>query len=155
MSDKVCKNILHFKTNIIQEKKSRIRYNVLFVIMTNLHFMYLLRKRSTTKMCCDLQTHTKVIAIINVLLTGLEIKRTISEISLAVESNDAKEKIIALVYALVDTLWGLAAVLCLVGAFKKNRVFFIPFIIVQSINILSFFILSLLIIFLGLSLIHI
>jgi len=100
-------------------------------------------------MCCDLQTHTKVIAIINLLVTGLGIKKAISQIRFAVESNVAEAKTIAVVSVLSNTIWALAVILCLVGAFKRKRYFLIPFMVGQSISILIFLILSLLIIILG------
>ena len=108
-----------------------------------------MKKPSTTKMCCGLQTHTKVIAIINLLGIGSVATKVVSHVRLAFETDITEVKILAIVNVLSNIFWALAVILCLVGAIKRKRFFLIPFMVGQSISILICSIMCLLIMILG------
>ena len=95
-----------------------------------------MKKPPTIKMCCNLQNHTKVIALISLLSALLGFKDTISQIGFAGDSNVAESKTTALVSVLCSTVWVLAVCLCLHGAIKRKRFFLIPFMVGLSIAIL-------------------
>ena len=108
-----------------------------------------MKKLSTTKMCCGLQTHTKVIAIINLIGIGLGATKVVSHVRFAFETNISEAKALAIVNVLSNAFWAVAVILCLVGAIKRKRFFLIPFMVGQSISILICSIACLLIMILG------
>ena len=99
-------------------------------------------------MCCNLQTHTKVIASICLVLTGLGALNLIGtfgafssgyntiDVDLIYGGNVA---VAITVQILIFTSWIASDVCCLVGAIKNNKCLLIPFMIKMSLTILLFF----------------
>jgi len=99
-------------------------------------------------MCCNLQTHTKVIASICLVLTGLgalNLIGTFGAFSSGHNTIDANliyggsVAIAIIVQILIYTSWIASDVCCLVGAIKNNKCLLIPFMIKMSLTILLFF----------------
>ena len=99
-------------------------------------------------MCCNLQTHTKVIASICLVLTGLgalNLIDTFGATSSGYNTIDAdliyggSVTVAITVQILIYTSWIASDVCCLVGAIKNNKCLLIPFMIKMSLTILIFF----------------
>ena len=112
-----------------------------------------------TKMCCcDHRTHVKVIGILYLVFLALSLIVVIATILNAVEVKEAYENYedVEKSYAIalgLEIPWFvfsvISVVLCLMGAFKNNKCFLIPFIVLQCLNILIFIGLGILFIYLG------
>ena len=107
-------------------------------------------------MCCTLQTHVKVIAILCLLGTGSSIKAIINWLMLvpsllAIESSGVKA--FAIIFTLITIVnylaWFVSEVLLFIGALKRKKIFLVPFIICICANILLFTILGLCVIIMG------
>ena len=98
-------------------------------------------------MCCNLQTHTKVISIICLVMTGLGALNLISTFGAFRSGYNTADAnylyggnvaIAITVQILIYTSWIASDVCCLVGAIKNNKCLLIPFMIKMSLTILIF-----------------
>ena len=110
-------------------------------------------------MCCNLQTHVKVIAIICLILTGLGALNLIGTFG-TVLAGGQQSYDIGLIYGgnaalalavqiLIYSYWIIAEVCCLIGAIKNNKCLLIPFMISQVLTMIIIAGLGILFIFLG------
>ena len=98
-------------------------------------------------MCCNLQTHTKVISSICLFFTGIGALNLISTFgafssgSITVDADliyGGSVAVAITVQILIYTSWIASDVCCLVGAIKNNKCLLIPFMIKMSLTILFF-----------------
>ena len=84
-------------------------------------------------MCCNLQTHTKVIAILCITFAALSI---VGEIWGAVILHSEINAIPFLILIAYSGMSLVSAICCLMGSMKQNKCLLIPFMIEKSFNIL-------------------
>ena len=89
-------------------------------------------------MCCNLQTHVKVIAIVCIILRGLGLLCTALPLVFSATESGPPNAALALGGSmLAQSFWLVCDVLCLRGATKKNKCLLIPFMICQCLAILA------------------
>lgn len=98
-------------------------------------------------MCCSLQNHTQVIAIICIIFTviGAAISYATTEIDQLYQGNTVVAIAVQVSIYVVQLL---AYIFCLIGAIKGNKCMLIPFIIVTSLEIILWIGLGILVIIL-------